>query len=125
MSAESHASTSYIDYCPVLVHASMVHKVAKLSNGPPKICQGHQGSLSQSNSRPNAPLSAKLNLLVCRIPGRGLLSETFRETLLTSSCGCAEKEHRNNIACNSGSGTNFVFKGKLIQCRPLCMRFLA
>ena len=54
MSAESNASTSYIDYCcPVVVHASMIHKVAKPSNGPPKNCQSHQGSLSQSNSRPN------------------------------------------------------------------------
>ena len=68
------------------------------------------------------PLSSKLNLLVCRISGRGLLNETFRETLPTSSCGRGEKEHRNNITCTSGSGTSFVFKGKLIQCRPLLMR---
>ena len=40
------------------------------------------------------PLSPKLNLLVCRISGRGLLNETFRETLPTSSCGRGEKEHR-------------------------------
>ena len=65
------------------------------------------------------PLSPKLNLLVCRISGRGLLSETFRETLPTLSCGRGEKEHRNNITCTSGSGTSFVFKGKLIQCRPV------
>ena len=71
------------------------------------------------------PFSPKLYLLVCRIPGRGLLSETFRETLPTSSCGRGEMEHRNNIACISGNGTRFVFKGKLIQCRPLCMRVLA
>ena len=71
------------------------------------------------------PISPKLYLLVCRIPGKGLLSETFRETLPKSSCGCGEKEHRNNMACISGNGTSFVFKGKLIQCRPLCMRFLA
>ena len=71
------------------------------------------------------PFSPKLNLLLCRIPGRGLLSKTFRETLRTSSCGRGEKEDRNNIACTSVSGTSFVFKGKLIQCRTLCMRFLA
>ena len=57
MSAESNASTSNIDgCCPVVVHASMVQKVAKPSNGPPKIFQSHQGSPSPSNSRPNAPI---------------------------------------------------------------------
>ena len=61
------------------------------------------------------PLSPKLNLLVCRVSGRGLLRETFRETLPTSSCGRVEKEHRDNITCTSESGTSFVFKGKLIQ----------
>ena len=55
MSAESNASTSFIGCCcPVAVHASMVHKVAKTSNRPPKNCQSHHESLSQSNSRPNA-----------------------------------------------------------------------
>ena len=43
------------------------------------------------------PFNPKLYLLVCRIPGRGLLSETFRETLPKSSCGRGEKEHRNNM----------------------------
>ena len=71
------------------------------------------------------PFSPKLYLLVCRIPGRGLLSETFRETLPTSSCGRAEKGNRNNIACISGNGRSVVLKGKLIQCRHLFMRFLA
>ena len=55
MSTESNVSTSYVNCCcPVVVHASMVHKVAK--TGPPKICQSHQGSPSQSNSWPNAPI---------------------------------------------------------------------
>ena len=64
-------------------------------------------------------LSPKLSLLVCTISGRGLLCETLGETLPTSSCGRGEKEHRNNITCTLGSGTSFVFEGKLIQCRPV------
>ena len=40
----------------MLWHESMVYKVAKPSLRPPKICQSHQESLSQSNSRPNAPI---------------------------------------------------------------------
>ena len=120
MSAESNASTSNIDCgCLVVVHASMVHKVAKPSNGPPKIFRVTKGVLPHPILGQMHPLSPKLNLLVCRISGRGLLSETFRETLPTLSCGRGEKEHRNNITCTSGSGTGFVFKGKLIQCRPV------
>ena len=56
----SSDSTSYINcFCPVVVHASMVHKVTKPSNGPSKF-QSHQGSPSQSNSRPDAPIEPQV-----------------------------------------------------------------
>ena len=96
MSAESSASASYIDCCcPVVVQAWFTRLLSLLVDHPRfvKVTKGafHNLILGQMH-----PLSPKLTLLVCIISARGLLSETFRETLAMSSCAPVAQlvEHR-------------------------------
>ena len=73
MPTESYASTSYIDhYFPSVVHASVVHKVAKPSHSD-------QESPSQSNSRPNAPIEPPHKSTGMQNIREGLLSHLVLE----------------------------------------------
>ena len=85
----------------------------------PLIFKVTQGTLYIPQSTQVHPLVNSLHLMACRISGEPTKAETFRNSLLESSCRHGEKELRSNIPPISTSGFRSVIKSKQIIFKPL------
>ena len=65
------------------------------------------------------PLQDQLKLLVCKLSGDPWRTQTFHQTLLTSSCIPGDTVLTNSMITTSQNGCSFVVKGRVIPCVPL------
>ena len=70
-----------VTFVPLWCTQALFTRLLSLLVDHPRFVKVTKGVLHYPILRQEHPLSPKLNLLVCRISGRGLLSETFWETL--------------------------------------------
>lgn len=85
----------------------------------PRIFRVRQDTLNLPHSDKIHPLVNHLHLMVCRLSGDCIKTETFRARLQTSSCHRGEILQRSNIPHTLTDGFRTVVKGKLINFLPL------
>ena len=104
---------------PVWLTQGWFTAVMELLIDKPRIFKVRPDTLSLQHSHKIHPLVNHLHLMACRLSGKRIKAETFRKTLLKSSCHHGEILQRNNIPRTLMDWFHTVIKGKSIQFLPL------